>query len=368
MMVTWCTSWTTLASRGNRRIEMTFHWSDPLRDPRWADFVGRHPRASVFHTSGWLEALRRTYGYEPLAVTTSAPGSELRTAVVFCQVRSWLTGTRLVSVPFADHCEPLVEAPGQLHEICSFLQAARHKNGWSSIELRPQQMTPAADSGMARSERYWIHQLDLSPDLRTLFRAFHKDSIQRKIQRAHREKLTCDEGRDDGLLGAFHGLLALTRRRHGLPPQPIEWFRNLAACLGPAMKVRIASRLGEPIAGILTIRHRDTMVYKYGASNAAFHSAGGMQLLLWKAIEEAHDQGCVAFDLGRSDLEQEGLLVFKDRWGATRRPLTYWRYPAATPARARIAAFMASHARQVLSHAPEAVGMAAGRLLYRHIG
>src|SRR2546430_11331216 len=33
---------------------------DPLEDPRWAEFVQRHPRASVFHTPGWLEALRRT--------------------------------------------------------------------------------------------------------------------------------------------------------------------------------------------------------------------------------------------------------------------------------------------------------------------
>src|SRR5207245_503717 len=38
---------------------------NPLEDPRWAEFVQRHPRASVFHTPGSLEALRRTYGHEP---------------------------------------------------------------------------------------------------------------------------------------------------------------------------------------------------------------------------------------------------------------------------------------------------------------
>jgi hypothetical protein len=35
--------------------------NDPLQDPRWAELVGRHPHASVFHTTGWLEALRRSY-------------------------------------------------------------------------------------------------------------------------------------------------------------------------------------------------------------------------------------------------------------------------------------------------------------------
>jgi hypothetical protein len=30
--------------------------------------------------------------------------------LVFCRVRSWLTGRRSISLPFSDHCEPLVES------------------------------------------------------------------------------------------------------------------------------------------------------------------------------------------------------------------------------------------------------------------
>ena len=82
----------------------------PLEDPRWADLVDRHPRSSVFHTIAWLEALRRTYGYEPVAYTTSSPGERLKNGLVFCRVASWITGRRLVSLPFSDHCEPLVDS------------------------------------------------------------------------------------------------------------------------------------------------------------------------------------------------------------------------------------------------------------------
>src|SRR6185295_20146121 len=84
---------------------------DPLRDSRWPDLIVRYPNASVFHTRGWLEALRSTYGYVPVAFTTSAPNENLTNAVLFCAVRSWLTGSRLVSLPFSDHCEPLVNVP-----------------------------------------------------------------------------------------------------------------------------------------------------------------------------------------------------------------------------------------------------------------
>jgi hypothetical protein len=77
---------------------------NPLEDSRWHEFVERQPRSSVFHTTGSLEALRRTYGYTPLEIATSTPDSSLANGWLFCSVDSWLTGRRWVSLPFSDHC------------------------------------------------------------------------------------------------------------------------------------------------------------------------------------------------------------------------------------------------------------------------
>ena len=88
---------------------MDIHSFDPLEDPRWTEFVGRHPKTAVFHTSGWLRALQRTYRFDPIAFTTSRLTDDLLNALVFSAVRSWLTSSRLVSLPFSDHCEPLVD-------------------------------------------------------------------------------------------------------------------------------------------------------------------------------------------------------------------------------------------------------------------
>lgn len=84
---------------------------NPLSDNRWDDLVARPPQASAFHRRGWLEALARTYGYEPFVLTSGPAGETLRNAVVLCRVSSWITGTRLVSLPFADHCDPLLNDP-----------------------------------------------------------------------------------------------------------------------------------------------------------------------------------------------------------------------------------------------------------------
>src|SRR5215469_14248266 len=95
---------------------------DPTQDPRWAELVNRHPKASVFHSVAWLKALRRTYGYEPVAFTTSSPIGELKNGLVFCRINSWLTGCRLVSLPFSDHCEPLCDSVDELDFLIRYLQ------------------------------------------------------------------------------------------------------------------------------------------------------------------------------------------------------------------------------------------------------
>ena len=136
------------------------------------------------------------------------------------------------------------------------------------------------------------------------------------------------------MLSSFYGLLRLTRRRHGLPPQPLAWFRNLVACLGDGLTIHVASKDGVPIAGILTLSFKKTMVYKYGGSDARHHSLGGMPFLFWRAIQEAKARGIEELDLGRSDLDQPGLIAFKDHLGATRTTLTYYTSPA-SGARAR---------------------------------
>src|SRR5215469_3393094 len=97
------------------------YWNDPLRDDAWSSLVARHPHGSVFHTVSWLEALRRTYGYRPVVLTSHSPGAELVDGIPFCEVKSWISGSRLVSLPFSDHCEPLLEQAEDLGTFTDFL-------------------------------------------------------------------------------------------------------------------------------------------------------------------------------------------------------------------------------------------------------
>jgi CelD/BcsL family acetyltransferase involved in cellulose biosynthesis len=343
---------------------------DPLTDRRWNAFLERHARASVFHSLPWLKALHRTYGYEPIVLTTTPSGAPLQNGIALCRVNSWLTGRRMVSVPFADHCEPLVDDAADLHALVLALEEQMRRDRLQYVEIRPMGAWEDSNSHFHPSYSYCLHQLDLTPNLDTLFRNCHKDSTQRKIRRAEREGLIYEEGRSVPLLDAFFDLLLLTRRRHQLPPQPRSWFQNLIECFGEALKIRVAFKDKQPVAAILTLRHKGTLLYKYGCSDARFNNLGGMHLLLWRSIQEAKECGLRVFDLGRSDYENTGLITFKDRWGTVRSSLTYGR--AATRSRTSFAPVGGDWKERIVKRLvrdlPDRLLCSVGAVIYKHIG
>jgi hypothetical protein len=344
---------------------------DPLGDNRWDQFLLRHPHSSVFHASAWIKALADTYGYTAVAFTTSPPAAELRNAVLFCRIDSWLTGRRLVSLPFSDHCELLTSADDSLTEIWTALEHELAESDLRYIELRP--VHPLAPMAARRlGATYCLHLLDLTPSLDDIFSRFHKDSTQRKIRRAESEGLSYEEGTSNAFLDEFLRLRLLTQRRHGVPPQPTKWFRNLIECFGERLKIRVAFRNKKAIAAILTLQYKNMMVYKYGGSDAQSHRFGGMHLLLWRSIQEAKQQNLALFDFGRSDWSNPGLIAFKDRWGAARSNLTYSLisdpatfkpHPLHTEGD-----WKSQIGRRFIPYLPDALLRTIGSAVYRHIG
>ena len=340
---------------------------DPLSDPRWAALVQKHPRASVFHSTNWLRALQTVYGYEPVVATTCPPGASLTNGLVSCRIKSWLTGQRFVSLPFSDHCEPLVDSPGDLDATLLHMQRDLDERKWRYIEIRPISQRPRSQLGLEKTLTYQFHRLDLRKSVQELFHGFHKDCVQRKIRRAEREELKYEEGNSEALLQKFYRLLVATRRRHYLPPQPLAWFRGLIATFGNDLKIRVASKEDLPVASILTLSNKKCVVYKYGGSVASFNKMGGMALLFWKTIQEAKDRALEELDMGRSATDNLGLIAFKEHWGAIGTPLSYWRYPPPGPYVPR-PAWQKSFARRLVQAAPDLALEAVGTLLYRHIG
>lgn len=339
---------------------------DPCVDARWASFVSQHSRASIFHQVPWLKALRETYGYRTVAYCRVSKAGEVVGGISFCELRSWLTGNRLVSLPFSDHCEPLVESADELRQLVSPAVLQMKQRKWKYVEIRPIRTEFAAAVG-GPSKEFAFHRLDLRPTTEELFQKLHVDSIRRKIQKATKAGLRLEYGHSEDLLADFYRLHVLTRKRQLSPPHPLRWFRNVLKCLGDNARLRVAYKEQKPAAAVFTLETDTTVIYKYGCSDDQFHRLGAMPFVFWDVIRDGREKNRLTLDLGRSDLDNLGLITFKEKWGALRQPLIYSRMP--TAGRESEPESKTGRAlRHVIRYCPNWMLAGAGRLLYPHIG
>jgi CelD/BcsL family acetyltransferase involved in cellulose biosynthesis len=336
---------------------------DPLADPAWMDLVTRSPAATVFHHPGWLRLLRTTYRYEMTACVVLGDEGTPLAGVPVAAVSSRLTGRRLVALPFSDLCPPLVSedaaiwAPGALRDALGAFQA-RHG---VPLEVRGTGDVLGRAHG---GERFRHHVLPLASEVATVERGIAKPQILRGVRRARREGLTARVATDRNALDAFYRLHVATRRRLGVPTQPRRFILGFEALFARGLGfVLLVNRGQQQIAGGVFLTFGDTLLYKYGASDARFLGLRPNNLLFMEAIRWGCAHGMRRLDFGRTHWDQEGLRAFKLAWGAQEHELRY-RHIGGVPGGPRATEMLGP----VIRRSPPAVGRAIGELLYRHAG
>jgi hypothetical protein len=359
-----------ILASASRQTRVQVYEVDPLKDRRWNDLVQWHPHASIFHSVGWLDSLSRTYGYEPVVYTTSSPTSELENGLLFCRIRSWATGNRIVSLPFSDHCAPLCDPGEEFDRLIQCMHTDRIRQEWDYLEVRPvggNFENSVRKRGFKSAGKYVLHRVELEPTPEELFQRLHKNSVQRRVRHAERVGVVEVCGKSQKLLKEFYWLLVRTRARQSLPPQPYSWFKNLVDRTGDAMDLRLAYMGNVPVAAVMVLHFKDTSYYKYGCSDERFHNLGAMPFLLWRALLHAKSIGSKTLDLGRTEDGHRGLIAFKNHWAPVSESLTYWTFPSKVSLTA-MRDWKLTMVNRICAHMPHRVLAAAGSLIYRHAG
>ena len=81
---------------------------DPWKDARWDAYVASHPRATVYHTGGWIRIVCETGGYPSLCLLHEHEG-RVTGVMPLAAVDSPLTGRRISTLPFSDVCFALAD-------------------------------------------------------------------------------------------------------------------------------------------------------------------------------------------------------------------------------------------------------------------
>lgn len=282
------------------------------------------------------------------------------------EVISFLTGKRAVSLPFTDYCEALSPHAEVSKVMFDVIVREGRQRGWNYIELRG-----GADFiGDGQSSAfYYRHTLDLTPGADMLFKGF-RDSVRRNIRKAQQENVEVrfEVGMD--AMRKFYSLNCLTRREHGLPPQPWAFFVNLhdEIIAEGAGVVALGLFRDRPIAANVYLFSNGEAIYKYGASDKKYQRLRANNLLMWEAIRQFANDGCKRMCFGRTEPENEGLRRFKVGWGARERIINYYHYDIASDTFLTGKRGISRAAYRLFASVPLSVSRAIGTLLYRHAG
>lgn len=332
---------------------------DPLAGDAWDAAVLAHNEHSIFHRSSWAKVLAETYRHRPFYLKFPLCG----TLVPIMEIRSPLTGRRGVSLPFSDFAGPLWGKGADPLQIYRELANIAVEQNWRRLEIRDDRIPPPVATP---SVTYETHDLDLRAGIEAL-EASLLPAVRRAFRKSARSDLRVRVETTPEAVSEFYALHCRTRRRHGLPPQPIAFFRSIARHLiEPGLGFVVLARSGDrPVAGALFLHSGQRAIYKFGASDAELWHLRPNQPVMWAAIRHLVESGFEFLNFGRTASSDDGLRRFKLSWGCTARPLFYFSHRSGSwtnPVREH----RESHPF-LFSHLPLALNRVAGELIYPHL-
>lgn len=296
----------------------------------WDQFVRDAPDGTIYHSPAWSGIIARSYGFRPAHLTVENSDGALTGVLPLFLVSSPFTGRRLVSLPCTNAAGPLSHSEEDTSRLLAAAVELARRERCRYLEVRGQPgQQLAGPPEMQPLDYYGSFLLELATDAERVRAGFDKRA-RRGIAKAGKSGVRTRFGGDLAAVREFHKLNLITRRKHGVPPQPFAFFEALWATLRPAgaVEVLLAEREGVTIAAIMLLAFKDTVIYAYGASDQRELRHAPNHALFDAAIGWAVDQGYRFFDFGRTAPDNAGLMDFKRQWGATFVPLPYFYWPA----------------------------------------
>jgi hypothetical protein len=336
----------------------------PLKVPNWDELLTSRPDFSFFHGTAWLKVLVESYGFSP-EFFCLGPVGKADAVLPLVETDSWLRGRRAVALPFTDDCPPLVRDGETFNKL--FLAAVDQgkSRGWRSIELRGGRELFAEP--VPASLSFYAHEVELFADEKVMFDRLD-GSMRQAVRKAVKEGVKVGFFQTTEALEVFYRLQCLTRKRHGLPPQPYAFFMNihrhiLSKELGT---IAIAEHQGGKIAASVYFFMGGRAIYKYGASDFSRQNLRGPNLVMWEAMKWLANRGIKSLHLGKTSQANEGLRRFKLNLGAQEKVVDYVKFDL------RSGDFMTENDaitgwhNEVFRRMPGFLARTAGGLLYKH--
>ncbi len=345
----------------NKLIEI-----DPCREPAWNGFIERHPFGLIYHLSEWKRLIESCFGHMRGHYFVLNGNGEFTAALPVYEVKSWILGNRLVSIPYATICDPLVSNRSEFETLLGAAKKLSRQLDSKYIEVRVLNSTGLLGQSPEKNS-FKCHYLNLETDLKTIEKNFHH-SLRQKLRKVSRSGLTLKVADDEKYIRAFFRLNIMTRKRLGLPPQPCKFFDMLWDIFYPdKIRLLIAEHQEKAIAAVLLYVFKDRVSAEFTATDWNYINMNPVHFLYWETIKWAHASGYKVFDLGRTDTGNEGLMSFKNSWGMEMTDIPRYFYPDGKMNRIK-GSFVHRMSENIFRKSPDFAAKILGNICYAHLG
>jgi hypothetical protein len=337
---------------------------NPIELKGWDNLVLSNKGYSFFHTSFWARTLLDSYNFVPRYFSLVQNG-KLSVLIPVMEISNALVRKKGVSLPFTDMSDPIIDSAVSWRDVYEELAEYGRDAGWKSMEIRGDDHV-RGDS--IPSTNYFNHVLPLASDEEAMFCGF-SNGTKGNIKKAEREGVEVSISTDRGSLEEFYKLHSATRKRHGLPPQPLSFFSTVHTHVFSANNgfVSLARLKGKPIAGAVFFHFGSKAIYKYSASDIAHQAVRGNNLVLWEAIRWYCKNKFTSLCLGRTEPANDGLRHYKSGWGAREEILKYYKYDFSRKAYVKKNFRVPVFCETIFRNMPSPLLHALGSVLYRYV-
>lgn len=287
--------------------------ADQDRDD-WQRWVASRTDATIFHDWAWRKLLAEAFGHRPHYLVARR-GARIVGVLPLVEVKTWLFGHSLVSLPFCPYAGPLAEDRAVHDALDERAEAIGRSHGVDFVEYRN---LHASHRDWPRQDLYVTFRKPIVADAQTNLAA-----IPRKQRAMVRKGIRNALASDTGDLDAFFALFVDNVHRHGTPAHRKRFFELLLEAFGDqaeVLVVRDAAR--QPLSAVLSLYYRDEVLPMHAGDAPRARELAANDFKYWELMRRAAERGCRLFDYGRSK-RGTGPFDFKKNWGFEPTPLSY---------------------------------------------
>lgn len=297
-------------------------------------------------------------------------GNNIQAGLPVFHLRSWIIGNRMVSIPFATLCDPLVSTASQFLLLFSAVKDLSVALKDRHVEIRAHMAGRLIrGQGLGESVVHLNHFLELDEPPEQLKKKFKK-LCARNIKKSYKAGFQLNEVKDESDLKKFYRLHMISRSKIGLPVHPYSFFKLLWLTFSPGrMRVLLAQKGNRTIGALQLFCYKGRILTDYLATDPEYNHFSPGSYLLWEAIKMGYREGFCVFDFGRTHYLHRSLIEFKSRWGTRMADLPQFYFPGQF---AFVQKYSSSMRRRLVNtvcrHAPSFAQRIIGEIVYRHWG